>query len=52
MFLNKVKIKLETEDKIIWDKMIYLMSKIHRGWSPSPPSLRLMITVFDNIKDS
>ena len=25
------------------------MSKLHRGWSPSPPSQRLMITVFDNI---
>ena len=25
------------------------MSKLHRGWSPSPPSQRLMINVFDNI---
>ena len=36
-----------SQDKI--DKIIYLMSKLHRGWSPSPPSQRLMIKVFDNI---
>ena len=25
------------------------MSKLHRGWSPSPPNQRLIIKVFDNI---
>ena len=34
---------LKTKDK---DKIYFFNVKLHRGWSPSPPSQRLLIKVF------